>query len=116
MKQSYVPPHKRNQRFEKENQKYNENPTGKVDNFSNSSNKKQFIKRLDMNDINQFPDLENNNLNPIILGNNNIITINPKNNKEINKPTLSSIFKQSLLNKKKQKKQKLKKGWIHLTK
>lgn len=60
-------------------------------------------KKLNMNDKIQFPDLGKNiqTLNYVI---------------ETNKPTLASIFKKSLLNKKKEKKSRLKKGWILLTK
>lgn len=113
MKQSYVPPHKRNQISEKDNQK------NQLYNKKSTTTEKKIEKRekkLDVNDLNQFPDLEKNNEKNNERNNEKNKNNEIKNNEGNNKPSLSSIFKQSLLNKKKPKKQKLKKGWIHLTK
>jgi hypothetical protein len=101
MKQSYIPPHKRNEnftntKFQKEYQKE------KIIKKSTKINK---VDKLDINDTSQFPlfgNVSNTTSNTIII--------------ESNKPTLSTIFKKSLLNKKKVIKPKMKKGWIHLTK
>jgi hypothetical protein len=93
MKQSYVPPHKRIDKKDIKTYK------------TLSDKKKNEEKKLNINDTKQFPDLNNK---PILFKENL--------EKIENKPTLSSIFKKSLLNKKKVKKSNLKKGWIHLTK
>jgi hypothetical protein len=91
---SYVPPHKRTDT--KENTTENKP----------KDNSKYKREKLDIHSVTQFPEM-NSIIKPKITTNPTIIT---------DKPTLSSIFKKSLLPKKKIVKAKLKKGWIHLTK
>jgi hypothetical protein len=96
MKKSYVPPHKRNSEKKLE---------PNIDNKNNKNNKKEnYEKKLNINDKMQFPHLGNKTQQVV----NHFI--------QSEKPTLATIFKKSLLNKKKEKKSKLKKGWILLTK
>lgn len=105
MKQSYVPPHKR-QTQDKNKIQYttqgNKDKISKITKTEKRVEKPEKIKKLDINDTSQFPEFGNTK------------TINVSNT--LDKPTLSSIFKKSLLNKKKTNKPKMKKGWIHLTK
>ncbi len=98
MKKSYVPPHKRNSEKKLESNIDNEI------NKKNNKKKENYEKKLNINDKMQFPDL-GNKTQPVV---NHVI--------QSEKPTLATIFKKSLLNKKKEKKSKLKKGWILLTK
>jgi hypothetical protein len=93
MKKSYVPPHKRKSEKRLEPNIDNEN-----------KKKENYEKKLNINNKIQFPDL-GNTIQPVV---NHVI--------QSEKPTLATIFKKSLLNKKKEKKSKLKKGWIHLKK
>jgi hypothetical protein len=103
MKKSYVPPHKRNSE-QKIEPTINNEKNNKKEKYEKYENKEKKEKKLNINDKMQFPDLG--------------ITTQPVVNHVIQteKPTLATIFKKSLLNKKKEKTFKLKKGWILLTK
>jgi hypothetical protein len=114
MKQSYVPPHKRNESInEKPNYNRNENRNnekinnGKINQNRNENRNLKKKEKLDMNDISQFPEFGNNK--------SDTNDKNDTNNNVNKKMLLSDIFKKSL-NKQKVKKTKMKKGWIHLTK